>query len=618
MPPVDALGSREALLKAAIRPEAKLVSEGQVHAVKLREGMKKAGQSESPVDDLDKSLEATKPVNSDRARKLIDRNVGTDVDAKGERLWNKKADREARKKLQGLEEVAREMTEEGGIDKLIAAGKESQVIELAEIALTADPDMALLLPDKATDPVARKEEIIAFLKQPGMAQKIKAEYNARFKEDAKLADEVSPAKEALRRAQEAEKLKKDALDKNKKDSGTNTSELEQFDPGKTKALKLEKLTTDLPTIESDLELSQYNLDTVSKEIDRLKLARINVIAKDPTADISALDIEITAKEAERIKYAGEVKGYKAQIKEKEDLETEKRNLEVTKKRLEEEAPTLEEQLRGATAERITKKLELDEKLDERTDQEQAFADSVRNIITQAVAKQVRENLTLGKKVQDEELQKLESETVDQIEKAFYRTLRTRYEEPRKPGFVMSNKGETQPNKVNINQDYEDLVSLDPVDPITGKGGGPKVVMRRLLAESLMSTVPDPAERARIIDEKMKDPTFVSETTSTMVETIVAAKLRIGKLKPAEVRTVMDKWGEDMIGKARTKNANLDKQLAQLTGEGVIDKTLFRKLSDSKLLRILMLLLLGGVAIAGLGIAAPAIGGAVGSAAGRVA
>jgi len=611
MPSVDALGSREALLKAAIRPEAKLVSEGQVHAVKLREGMKKAGQSESPVDDLDKSLEATKPVNPDRARKLIDRNVGTDVDAKGERVWNKKADREARKKLQGLEEVAREMTEEGGIDKLIAAGKGDQAIELAEIALTADPEMAALLPDKATDPVARRDEIIAFLKQPGMAQKIKAEYNARFKEDAKLADEVSPAREALKKAQEAERLNKEALDKNKKDLGTTTAELEQFDPGKTKALKLDRLTADLPTIESNLELSQYNLDTVSKQIDRLNLARINAIAKDPAADVSTLDTEITTKEAERIKYAGEVKGYKAQIQEKLDLETEKSNLEATKKRLEDEVPTLEEQLREATAERITKKLEFDEKLDERADQEQAFADNVRNVITQAVAKQVRENLTLGKKVQDEELQKLESETVDQIEKAFYRTLRTRYEEPRKPGFVMSNKGETQPNKVNINQDYEDLVSLDPAK-------GSEVVMRRLLDEGLQATVADPAERARIIDEKMKDAVFVKNTTSTMVETIAAAKLRIGKLKPAEVRTIMDTWGGDMLDKARKKNTDLDAQLAKLTGEGVIDKTLFRKLSDSKLLRILMLLLLGGVVVAGLGIAGPALAGGIGSAAGRVA
>jgi hypothetical protein len=236
---------------------------------------------------------------------------------------------------------------------------------------------------------------------------------------------------------------------------------------------------------------------------------------------------------------------------------------------------------------------------QRLAQERQLVSELQSVMKRSVGEVMGERYDEVVRLQEADLTKKESETNDLIDKSMYRVMRTRLEEAKKPGLIMSNKGETQPNKENIKWDYEDLVSLDP-------SRGPKMIMRRYIDEALKTSITDPTERSKIIEEKMKDQNFVDRMTPIMAETVIAARIKTGKIRPNEARTIIDKFGEDMISKAKLRNATLDKQIKDLTGEGIIDKTLFKKLSDSKLLRLLLILMGVGVAVAGLGVVGPAV------------
>jgi hypothetical protein len=583
--PAATLSSPEATYVAATRTEASLNRSGQEAAVRIRQEMQKNTQAAtSPMEAFRKSVEASKPL-APGAQRLIESNIGVTFDDTGA----KDRDPEEMTRFSTAnkgETLARDYLGEGGYDALNPA-QQTELRRQAEDVLTLDPQMEAALP---TNPAARERMIVDLLKQEGAITEIRARYNQVFSEQARLTNEATAAEAGYREAEAEETRLQREVTRNSNDLATTVAALDRFRPGATDARDLDRLNGQYSRLQEQLESEQELTNDLGRRI------RNQEDRRDRTTDpaiIAQIETDILAKNGDRDTHRAEARRISRQMAKRDELQAEKARLEAEKQKLEEEAPKLAKQHQEA----LRKKLELqatrDLAIDARANSEQAFVDSINNIVGAGIAKYLEGQLEQADavriKLNNEDIAK----TTDAIEKALKIEAATIYRKGK--------KFSTRYDGKSTDASMADLVSTDPTR-------GPDAVLRSMLTPVLQEEIRTgrlvlkPGETFDdVLKARMDDKEFVGRMRPVAIEALVAARVKTGRLTKEEATIIVNSdWGAGLIDRAKSLNSGTEQAIQQLREQGTISSDLMaslKKMEPGMVLKILLALFGGAVGFA---------------------
>lgn len=592
----DAIIRKEAPLKAAFSPESQLAGKGKLNTIakEIREKVDQdMSEGKSPFQSYKEKVgQAESQISPERAKTRIDESFGgIERDKNGGRIQTsgEKGRLDSAIEAEGL---ARAMSEAGGYDKLSGNPRlQERLRNFVEDAFKIDPTLEKILP---ADPTSRQAFLESILKEPEAFLLIKKGHQEVFAKDKPtLEDKVNPAKKELEEAEFKEGEQRRARDKNVKDLGTATSELERFEPGKDLDKELEGLTSRQTQIERARREAQDELNSVSEEIRNLRRKMRNASAKGE--DTNTIESQVKVATEERSRLEQEVEDRSKEIARQRELQAKKEKLKEDVERLTQENPGLEHELEQAVKETFDKKATLEKVKKERSEMEQDYLDEIRSIIPDAIQKFIENRLEQYDGAGQSVFDRLVSEAKDKVDKEFWLAEQQEIKK-KKTGFGRL----SDPNGEEDDRNAILKKSSTLMDP---SGDGPaKLVKARLDTMLAQGKITKEEYSQRLSDKDWMDTTSEQVAVNTM-----AAVLRVGKITETQAEFIINsKWGGDILEKAVTKNTALKETMDNLRRQGIIGEGL-SGLKGSTALRILLLAILGIGAVAAVGALGPAMG-----------
>ncbi len=493
---------------------------------------------------------------------------------------------------------------ENGYDSLGAAHK-VVVRDQVEAGLRAHmPDTVDMILGPVGTPLANRDATLdAFIKDPRYKDILRSTHSAALNKDMTITDEqLGAAREALEQKTGADKRVDDELKEINKKLAEANKMLAGFDaknvakPG-TDAYRLDELWKQDATIQGEITRIQSKIDSITGTLDQLRKLAATERMANPTGSpkLTTLTGEITAQETEQKTTVGELGAQHALIKQRTDLETKKSKAEEDKENLEgkrEDAITNKE---TTAREKAAARADFDHKRISREDEETEYIKGMNDSLRDAGAELLKRRLQEANDVEARVIEDEAKETTDRHEKKVLDKLKT-------AGMKLNKKGNHEIDKVPALQFGKNL--LDPAKGLDWQ-----------IENWLKAGVPAAnTEELRLISERMKDKDFVDKMRAKMGPILLGRYLQAGgKLTKGDSAYFEGTdWGPNLIENAINGNKELKTKFDTMKAEGVIDQSFFdrlKKVDGATWLKILALILAGGVAAFGV---APIAGAVVGA------
>lgn len=535
------IDSREAQIMAATSTETRLQTQGEQNALKIKQKMAEEPQG-TPLENLSRALETVQTPSGEKAQRLIDENIGVDRDSTTGGKMRTSEESARKTNVTKYEKLSRELIDKG-YDSLSKVQKD-EALKFAETILTISPEIAAIVP---ADPAQRREFIEDMLRQKGFVGLVKAEYSAKFSDSVKLEDEITPSAGQLEKAKEAERQMQAERDRVRRELDETTQKLERFEPGQADAVELERLTTDVPRLEGELAGYQADLDDASGDLANLLRVQLNRLNRGE--DTGVIDAAIVTKKGEKKTIAASIKTASDQIAKKSQLERAKANLPGKKQELADNLVAAEAKMAEATRTRLSAQANVESLKEQRREKEQEFVSETRDIIPEAVAKYIKQQLQAAENAQMEIVREMGEKSTDIAQKAISNQIFVNWEKRRTPTIL--NRSEREINTAQINLDMSTL--LDPDQ-------GPATIITEMIQAELKADVAagkmTQNEVDQIIQLKMKDKEFIGSVTPSVVGALLRQRLKIGTITEAEQDIIINSdWGKGMLQKAMESNNN---------------------------------------------------------------
>lgn len=557
----------------------------QERAKALRQKTAKEGPR-STLDSL------RKPVGRSETLSLLDKNFGVDIDpATGKKIRAAGSPEETRfnNSKQRAEIISNYL--EKGYDGLTPPEKIFVTNEIKN-ALSAWPPgqqfIDVLTPAEQQELFEKilKGQEDEDIKLPATVRKLLEERMAQ----GVIADEVTEKQRKFDELRQKETEIQNQVTLNATELTNVSGSLAQFEtvggtPG-AKLRELERLQKKSTKLNQDLEEKTDQLETAKTQLNRLENQRDMLLATG--ASTTAVDGLIPIKETAISGSKTEISRIQQQLDRKQALETEKASLEARKQTLGEEKARLQQQLQDAIRQRTGAQADFMKAKIERTEKEEKFADSIKNLFSDASINYLMDKIQVmeaaDKQVFDEE----KAKAVDPAEKALIDAMKgQRWEKDKRVGIgrfgrrtlrVLDGKA--------IQVDFNTIMTAN---------GDPKEAMRQALQENGITV----AEA----DAKVNDPEFMKKMAPQFMEKLLTRAVEAGvKFTEHDARVIIEsEWGAQMIDRAVDNSEALKKALERLGDKGVLEGRFSSWLKDKgggSILKFLLLLLGGGVLLSG--------------------
>lgn len=561
-----------AIPEAPIGPGAILTPEQQARA-KVRQKVKESTDL-SPLNALSEAAKSIRKPAAGAFERLVDANIGIERRVDGKRSLS--AAEIVRKDVAvKYEKLARELAEKG-YDGL-SAGDKLEARNFVNGVLSALPEVAAILPAAGADRDAILEGI---LKDQKLLSKVRLVYAEATAEDKKLdSSRIEESKKQFDEAKAVEDKKKEEKTRTEDELSSVEKELRKFSPTGAKTKELETILKRLPTLQRQLDERQDALERIDDDLESNKAGRRHAVRTG--APTTTFDTEIANLTIEKRKVEKELEKTSVEINKKAQLESEKTDLQTKQRSLTEKMGALKPEFEAAVKTRLAAQAEFAGLKLDRAYLEQAFADSLRDIIPESTVRYLESNVKLADEKRTELLNDEIAKTKDKVEKTLLYQMQVRF--TNSDGSLI---------KGTIRSEYDILKNRAPTM-------GPKELIRQYLNAEVAAGRITVVER----DEKLNDAEWVKAMSPKVAEELLRQYLKIGKLSVAEAEHIMGtEWGKGVIDSALTKNEAIMTELKKLKEKGVIKGSpleYIKGLKGSALLKIL-LLLLGAAAAVGIG------------------
>lgn len=550
----------------------------QARAKQLREKSTKEG----PRPALDSLRQAVERRDIDS---LLDKNFGVEVDpATGQKVRAAGSPEEARfnSSKQRAEIISNYL--EKGYDGLTAAEKTFVTNEIKN-ALNAWPPGQQFIDTLA--PAEQQELFERILKgQEDGDIKLPATVRKLLEERAQgvIADEVTEKKRKFDELQQKETETQNQLTLKATELTNVSTSLAQFEtvagtPG-AKLRELERLQKRSAKLNQDLEEKTDQLETAKGQLNRLENQRDMLLVTG--ASTTAVDALISIKETAVSGLKTAISQVQQQLDRKQALETEKVSLESRKQTLETERASLQQQLQDAIRQRTSAQADLMKAKIERGEKEEKFADSIKNLFSDASIKYLKDKIQAVDIAEKQRYGEEKARAGDPGEKAVMEEALVRWQ--RENGQLIEGQ---------IKSDYSNLMNRSPLV------GGPDNLTKRMLDAQVTAGKLTAAEA----NAKKNDPAFLEKMRPGVAQELISQYIKLGKFSEAEAEMIIKTdWGKQVIDNAWQKNESLKNALQGLKEKGIIKGSpleFLGKLKGKSLLKWLLFLLLGGV-VAGVG------------------
>lgn len=577
--------SPEALARAVLEkpPAAGVLTPAQERARALRQKTTKEGPR-STLDSL------RRPVGRAEVAALLDKNFGIDIDpATGRKLRAAGSAEETRfNQTKSAAEIYSNYLEKGydglsPVEKAFVKGEIKGVLTAWPPGETFINTLTAAEQDELYETILKGQEQ-GENKLPTEVRKLLGE---RMAQSEIIKDEVTEKKRKFEELQQKETDKQSQVTLNATELGSVTGNLAQFEtvagtPG-AKLKELERLRKIAPKLTQEIDEKQDQLENASRQLSRLENQRdMLLISGTSTAAVDAL---ISAKETAITGLKTEISRGQQQLDKKASLETEKTNLETRKKTLEENSEKLRQELQEAVRQRTMAQADLMSAKNDRTDKEEKFAGSIRDLFADASVKYLLDKIQKAEAADRDLFDEEKARAGDPGEKAVLQQILDRWQ---------TANGKLIEGQVRM--DYTNLINRSRLV------GGPDNLTKRMLDSAVTAGMLTTAEA----NTKKNDPAFLEKIRVQVAEGLISQYIKLGKFSEAEAeRIIKTDWGKDVIDKAWQGNENIKNALQAyrdkglLKGLGPAPLEFLGKLNKKDLLKWL-LYLFGGLAIGAVG------------------
>lgn len=523
---------------------------------------------------------AQEAFNPGTRKVLLDANFGTERNADGTR--NLDTEEALRlKSAEKSEKLARELVEIG-YDRL-NSGQQKDARRIVERAISISPVLKDQLP---TNPTQKDQMLAQILKDPDLLAEIVSVYGERMGVSAKLDDLVSEARKNLDEKTQQEAEAQTELAETNNRLTVVGGEIARFDPIADRGKQLADLELVVPDLREEVDTITEELrqtqETIAMYKQMLFFARTVGDQQRIQGQIQGELAKASGLRSQKTEANKKINQYNTLIEDKKRLSQEKTDLEKKKQ-------DLTNRLNVITKDKLMLQAEVSTAQLQRGQQEEDFLNDVNGILTEATYNYLESQLTRADETQKRVLEDMLKTATTDTEKRFLTQQLSRYDRPRTPTLLNSRK--TEPNTVNIDGDTTILFSSDPVL------GGPEGLLRKQLLDS--------GATASQVDEMLKDKDFVEKMGSQAVESLLAAKLKSGRLTEDEAEKIIKSpWGKGMVDSALQSNQKVKDAMEALRSQGVIKGDIRDAIGrmDKKSLLAVLLLVIGTGGLAGFGLA----------------
>lgn len=566
------IGIKAALPEAPIAPGAVLTPEQQASA-KVREHVRKSTEP-SPLTALSEAAKSLRKPPAGSFERLLDSNIGVERKADGKRQLTP-SENIRKDTAVKYEKLARELAEKG-YDGL-SAGDKIEARNLVNLTLSSLPEVNAVLPPAGPDRDAILEKILRDENQTFIG-KVRAVYLEKTSDSNKHdSTSIEASKKQYDEAKAAENLKKAEKERTEKELKQVESDLDKFSTGKPKAVDLEKAIKRAPTFQRQLEEKQDELEGINDQLEALKVGRRRAIIAGTAT--TTFDTQIQALTPDKRKLEREIENVNTEIAKKGQLEEEKKELQGKQKSLTEKLDSVKPELEALSKARLEAQAEFAGLKVDRAYVEQAFADSLQDIIPEATLRYLEENIKLADEQRVKLLNEEIAKTGDKGEKALLQQMLERWQNT-----------DLSPIKGNIRDDFNNIMNRAPAI------GGPDNLISRMLNAEVTAGRLTMAEA----NERRNDPEFLKKMGPQVTEGLLRQYIKIDKLSSRQAKYIGNtEWGKGMILQAFTKNEAAMSELNALREKGLIKGSpleFIKSLKGPSLLRLLLLLLGSAAAI----------------------
>lgn len=586
----------------AVMPETRPAAAVEPATSRLREQIAK-NTTQSPLEAFKSVVEGMDILDRDSSRAIIEENIGTKVDSRGNKVLT--TEQAALKtKAEEYEETA-EILLENGYDSPEFVSHQDDLRATAEGILMAIPEMAAIMP---TDPGEKKDFLDVYLKDPRLMAIVRRRYAEAHSDSRTIPDSVTPAAIDFEAAKKADAELDKKIKEAKAKIATLAQVLDRFKSGGADDLELTRLSKTYSQDTTKLRGAELQTTRIDESIGRLNLLKLQREDQgEPTGDLEA---KILALQTLRDKLETEtIMPMQANIQERDRLA----NLKTTSEQdLRTEQENLEEhegQKPDFARDKAIKQAALEQAQRKRITEERKYVRSL-DILPAAIIEFQTDRLREAEKARIEDAKKQEQDTADRAEKALARQRQKRWTEPKAP--TRFNSDTTKPNKAKIEQDLALGLSLDV-------GKGPDALIQDMLVKGLADEVAAGNMTQEQVDayvrEKMQDKDFLAKARADTMRDLLAVRFRSGgKISRSEAALIAESpWGKDVVDNALNKKDELRQVFERAKEQGVIKGDIASAIKDNpNLLYILLAIAAGTVAVA---VGAPLIAAGVAGAAG---
>lgn len=556
------------------------------------------------------AMASQRTVDWDLQRQINDEQIGL-RDKTGKKLRTKEEE-ERKKRADKVIDIAEDYSKKGydAMDKLL----QKDLLTLVVDAVQTNPVIRQYLDSlKDTDRAAARAQQIAedILRNPWTRDRVPQLLMERGNLQGLIGEEAGQLEIEIA-ALESEKLRlEDERTTVEERISTLEDELEEYKPV-TKNNNPGRYFLEINNLTNEITSKKQEIDDIDSKIETqrniISYKSTQMATEKDTTKRANLSVEITnAREEIKRLFANKVKAQseqalaEAKLKAYEDAQ---REVEV---KLDEQRKYLKEKVNDVIAS-ITKDIDTKKPQVAKLKSERALKESqyvigleaiFRDAVLERLSAQIQQAVTQAKDILDKDA----SEELDKDKKRLREHISRRWLNEGPAGLL---KERFSFKRDTINGDY-DILMESAIDVTIGPNGntktlhlnGPERVLLQILKDSGFTEV----DQLRL----MQDKTFLDEFSPLVAEKVITMKMMTGGigLKDA-IAITQSSWGPEMVAKAIKGKANIQKQIDDALGAGVINwkgnvESQFKKLFEGggKLLSKNALLILA--ILAGLGL-----------------
>jgi len=422
------------------------------------------------------------------------------------------------------------------------------------------------------------------------------------------SDEVTPAEQEAERLEKQETGLRTRRDKKDKDLNGRDGALERYDRFQQGDLadKLRDLGGRLPQIDARISSSERAKGRWEQEVTRLE----GEVFRRQAANVSTKDAQDLLDHAkdEFDKADRAFRAAAAERAEYDSLVAEKAGLPGKIEKLEDDLAALEVKLAETTKQRFIAAATRDQKTLDRQKARLQFAQKVKNVLPEALKKQLKAGDAARVKKLREEI----AQSVEVTDRLMMTEAAVRYRKGRKDDTGYDRRSSAMATDTAL------LMVEDPNNPNNGRDALVRAVLTDALGREVTAGRMTKDKADAIIKERMADKDFVARMGSITTEALIRAKINTGGLTKEEHDIIRHNsnpggWGVDLINRALRVNPGSADSLQVLRDQGLVEDDLVEAVrrADRKALTKIFLTLfsvgmvstgavLGAVPLAGVG------------------